>query len=503
MTGMVYLVGAGPGDYKLISMKACECIQKADTIVYDRLADDRLLSYARKDVELIYVGKASSNHTMKQEDINQLLVDKAKEGKIVTRLKGGDPFVFGRGGEEALLLEENHLPFEVVPGITSAISVPAYAGIPVTHRGIATSFAVVTGHEDPTKAKSNMRWEKLATAVDTLVFLMGVENLPHITSKLIENGRSADTPAAVIRWGTKLDQRTLITTVGKAAEDVKLNDIKPPAIFIVGDVVNLREKLAWFDNKPLFGKTVLVTRAREQASLLTGKLEELGARCIEAPAIRIVEPDTYEAMDTAIENLSDYQWLIFTSTNGVERFFNRLNSKQLDARAIRGKVAAIGVSTANALRSYGVLADLIPVEFRAEGIFELMQDMVKPGDKILIPRAKVAREILPQKLRELGAIVDVVTAYQTVSGDVDKDALKAMFVNNEIDLVTFTSSSTVTNLLDILGEDGAKMISSVKTACIGPITMLTCEDHKITPTIVAEEYTISGLVESIKKMFKI
>ena len=501
MAGMVYLVGAGPGDYKLISVKACEYIQRADTIVYDRLADDRLLAYARKDVELIYVGKASSQHTMKQEDINQLLVDKAKEGKVVVRLKGGDPFVFGRGGEEALLLQENQLPFEIVPGITSAISVPAYAGIPVTHRGIATSFAVVTGHEDPTKAKSNMRWEKLATAVDTLVFLMGVENLPHITAKLIENGRSTDTPAAVIRWGTKPEQRTLITTVGKAAEDVKLHDIKPPAIFIVGDVVNLREKLAWFDNKPLFGKTVLVTRAREQASLLTSKLEELGARCIEAPAIRVVEPDSYDAVDEAIEKLSSYQWLIFTSVNGVEHFFKRLNGKRLDARAIHGKVAAIGVSTAHALRKQGILADVIPVEFRAEGIIEIMQDMIQAGDRILIPRAKVAREILPEKLRELGAEVDVVTAYQTVSGEMDKDAIKAMFANGEIDLVTFTSSSTVTNLLTMLGEDGAKLVNGVKTACIGPITMVTCEENGITPTTTAEEYTILGLVDAIKKIF--
>ncbi|MDF2564538.1 MAG: hemD, partial [Massilibacillus sp.] len=260
MAGMVYLVGAGPGDYKLISVKAWEYIQIADTIVYDRLADDRLLRNARKDVELIYVGKASSQHTMRQEDINQLLVDKAKEGKTVVRLKGGDPFVFGRGGEEALLLVENNLPFEIVPGITSAISVPAYAGIPVTHRAVATSFAVITGHEDPTKGKSNMRWDKLSTGVDTLVFLMGVENLPHITSQLIKNGRPAETPAAVIRWGTKPEQRVLVTTVGSAAEDVAKQGLKPPAIFIVGDVVNLREKLAWFDNRPLFGKNILVTR---------------------------------------------------------------------------------------------------------------------------------------------------------------------------------------------------------------------------------------------------
>ena len=498
--GIVYLVGAGPGDYRLISVKACDCIKEADTIVYDRLADDRLLSYAKKNVELIYVGKASSNHTMRQEDINQLLVDKAKEGKTVVRLKGGDPFVFGRGGEEALLLVENKIPFEIVPGITSAISVPAYAGIPVTHRGVATSFAVITGHEDPTKAKSNMKWDKLATGVDTLVFLMGVENLPHITSKLIENGRSADTPAAVIRWGTKLEQEVLITTVGKAAEDVAIKKMKPPAIFIVGDVVNLREHLAWFDNKPLFGKTVLVTRAREQASALTFKLENLGAKCIEAPVIKIVEPESYVDLDNGIENIADYQWLIFTSANGVEYFFNRLQNQGKDSRAIKAKVVAIGVATAKALRAQGIIADIVPVEFVAEGIVDAIKDMIKSGDKVLIPRAKVAREVLPQKLRDLGAVVDVATAYQTVIGDVDKTEIIAKIENHEIDLITFTSSSTVTNLIDMLGSEAKKLINSCKTACIGPITAKTCMDNDIEPDGVAADYTIDGLTEVILDM---
>ena len=498
--GIVYLVGAGPGDYRLISVKACDCIKEADTIVYDRLADDRLLSYAKKNVELIYVGKASSNHTMRQEDINQLLVDKAKEGKTVVRLKGGDPFVFGRGGEEALLLVENKIPFEIVPGITSAISVPAYAGIPVTHRGVATSFAVITGHEDPTKAKSNMKWDKLATGVDTLVFLMGVENLPHITSKLIENGRSADTPAAVIRWGTKLEQEVLITTVGKAAEDVAIKKMKPPAIFIVGDVVNLREHLAWFDNKPLFGKTVLVTRAREQASALTFKLENLGAKCIEAPVIKIVEPESYVDLDNGIEKIADYQWLIFTSANGVEYFFNRLQNQGKDSRAIKAKVVAIGVATAKALRAQGIIADIVPVEFVAEGIVDAIKDMIKSGDKVLIPRAKVAREVLPQKLRDLGAVVDVATAYQTVIGDVDKAEIIAKIENHEIDLITFTSSSTVTNLIDMLGSEAKKLINSCKTACIGPITAKTCMDNDIEPYGVAADYTIDGLTEVILDM---
>ena len=502
MAGMVYLVGAGPGDYRLISMKAVECLKMADVVVYDRLADDRILRWAPEDAEYIYVGKASSNHTMKQEDINQLLVDKAKEGKCVVRLKGGDPFVFGRGGEEGLLLRENNLPFEIVPGITSAISVPAYAGIPVTHRAVATSFAVVTGHEDPTKGKSNMRWEHLATGVDTLVFLMGVANLPHITSKLIENGRSADTPAAVIRWGTKPEQRTLITTVGKAAEDVAKNGIKPPAIFIVGEVVKLRDSLQWFDNlaqRPLFGKRILVTRARSQASKLTAKLENLGAEVMETPAIALADPaDNYAALDKAIDHVADYHWLIFTSANGVGRFFARLFKAGKDARALGyAKIAAIGSATAEKLKQYGIVADVIPQEYRAEGVIEAMKGKLPPHAKILLPRAEEAREILPEKLREMGAEVEVAPAYRTVCGDVDSEALVSELINGEIDVVTFTSSSTVKNLVNIIGS--VDFLKDVKTACIGPVTADTAKSLGIEPDIVAKEYTIDGLVEAICK----
>ncbi len=502
MAGMVYLVGAGPGDYRLISMKAVDCLKMADVVVYDRLADDRILRWAPEDAEYIYVGKASSNHTMKQEDINQLLVDKAKEGKCVVRLKGGDPFVFGRGGEEGLLLRENNLPFEIVPGITSAISVPAYAGIPVTHRAVATSFAVVTGHEDPTKGKSNMRWEHLATGVDTLVFLMGVANLPHITSKLIENGRSADTPAAVIRWGTKPEQRTLVTTVGKAAEDVEKNGIKPPAIFIVGEVVKLRDSLQWFDNlsqRPLFGKRILVTRARSQASKLTAKLENLGAEVFEAPAISMADPaDNYAALDQAIDHLQDYQWLIFTSANGVGRFFARLFQADKDARALGyAKIAAIGSATAEKLKQYGIVADVIPGEYRAEGIIEALKGKLPPHAKVLIPRAEDAREILPETLREMGAEVDAAAAYRTVCGQVDGKALAAEIQDGQFDMVTFTSSSTVKNLVEIIGS--ADLLKDVKTACIGPITADTAKSLGIEPDIIAKEYTIDGLVEAICK----
>lgn len=501
MAGMVYLVGAGPGDSRLITVKAVDCLKKAQVVVYDHLADDRILRWASAEAELIYVGKVSANHTMKQENISRLLVDKAKENKCVVRLKGGDPFVFGRGGEEALLLAEHRIPFEIVPGVTSAISVPAYAGIPVTQRRMAVSFAVVTGHEDPTKGESAIRWDKLATAVDTLVFLMGVENLPHITGQLMAHGRAADTPAAVIRWGTKPEQETLTTTLGEAAAAVKAAGLKPPAIFVVGEVVKLREKIGWFDNfatRPLFGTTVLVTRARAQASALTTKLDALGARCIELPAIKIAPPpDRYQAVDAAIERLSTYDWLIFTSTNGVDAFFARLFAAEKDARSLaNARIAAIGKSTAQRLKAYGLSADLMPGEFRAEGILAALKGELSPGARVLIPRALEAREVLPDSLREYGAVVDVAPVYETVTEEDDPAFVRELLAAGDIDFVTFASSSTVKNLVKLLGD--AALLKKTKIIAIGPITAETCASFGLTPTAVAEEYTIDGMVSAIR-----
>lgn len=500
MKGMVYLVGAGPGDYRLITLKGIECLKRAEVVVYDRLADERILAWAPADAERIYVGKASSHHTMRQEDISALLAAKAQEGKTVVRLKGGDPFVFGRGGEEGLLLEEKGIPFEIVPGVTSAISVPAYAGIPVTHRAVATSFAVVTGHEDPTKGRSNMRWDKLATGVDTLVFLMGVANLPRITQKLIENGRSADTPAAVIRWGTKPEQRVLVTTVGRAAEDVERAGLKPPAIFLVGDVVKLRDRLQWFDRlsqRPLFGRRVLVTRARSQASRLTAALEELGTEVREVPAIRIAPPaDGYAVIDAAIGTLMDYQWLVFTSANGVSAFFARLAAAGKDARALGyAQVAAIGTATAAKLREYGIRADVVPEEFRAEGVVAALKGKLPPHARVLLPRAEQAREVLPDGLRALGATVDVAPVYRTEAAAADGEALAAELAAGAYDYVTFTSSSTARNLVGILG--GSAPLAHTRAACIGPVTAETARELGIEPALVAEEYTIAGLTRAI------
>lgn len=500
--GKVYLIGAGPGDPGLLGLKAKECLETADAVVYDRLADPRIIEFCRKDAEMVYVGKASANHTMRQPDINKLLVKLAAEGKTVARLKGGDPFVFGRGGEEAIELLEAGLPFEFVPGVTSAIAVAEYAGIPVTHRHVATSFAVITGHEDPTKGESTINWQGLATAVDTLVFLMGVENIERISSQLIANGRSADCPAAVIRWGTRPEQRTLITTVGKAAEDVKATGMKPPAIFLVGEVVKLREQLQWFDNKPLFGKTVVVTRARAQASALTKKLEAQGARVLEVPAIKIVPPADFAPLDKAIAEIDTYKWLILTSVNGVEYFFDRLLKAGKDSRALCGvKIAAIGSATAEALKGYGITADLIPSAYKAEELADALAADTKAGDKLLLARAKVARNVLPERLRALGAQVDVVTAYETVADCQNKEELLEALESGEASLVTFTSSSTVTNLLDVLG-DKKDLLNKVALAAIGPVTAETLEKHGLKPAVSAAEYTIDGLMTAIEEYYK-
>lgn len=498
--GFVYLIGAGPGDPALLTVKGKRCLQEADVIVGDYLADQRILAWAPKWAEYIYVGKKAGCHAKEQEDISRLLVKEAKEGKCVVRLKGGDPFVFGRGGEEALLLEEEGIPFEVVPGVTSAIAAPAYAGIPVTHRGVAASFAVITGHEDPHKKTSAIHWDKLATAVDTLVFLMGVGQAGHIAEELMKNGRAPETPAAFIRWGTRLDQEVYVTTLGKAGDDVARLSIKPPAVFIVGDVVNLRDKLRWFDNKPLFGKTVVVTRSRTQASRMTASLEELGARCIEIPTIDIQDPtDGFRSLDQAISHVGDYEWILFTSTNGVDRFFDRLAFYHLDARALYGaKVAAIGPATADDLKQHGIRADCIPVSFKAEDLLEELTPQIKKGMKVLIPRAKEARNVLPEGLEALGAEVDVVEAYCTVPATEHKAELLSVLEEGKADIITFTSSSTVVNLMNMI--DGRKdLLEKPMLAAIGPITAGTCRRLGLRPGVEADTYTIEGLTSKIEE----
>ena len=493
--GYVYLVGAGPGDPKLITVKGSECIAKADVLVYDRLASRRLLTLARPDCELIYCGKSPDRHTLRQEEINQLLVDRGLEGKIVTRLKGGDPFVFGRGGEEAEALLDAGIQFEVVPGITSAIAVPAYAGIPVTHRDITTSFAVITGHEDPTKNETTIHWDHLAGSHGTLVFLMGMANLPLIAQKLMENGKKPTTPVAIIQWGTRPEQRTLVGQLDTIAVEVQKQGFSNPSIIIVGDVVTMREKLQWFEKKPLFGQRIIVTRARHQASELSQAIEALGGEAWEFPMIEIAPPTDSSYLIKAINNLKDFQWLIFTSANGVEGFFAELKNQELDVRDLAGiEIVAIGPATQVALEQRGLRAAFVPEEFRAEKIVEGLASRISAGQRVLLARAEEARDILPDSLKARGVEVWDVPAYKTVIGNANREELKSLLRDKEIQAVTFTSSSTVRNFLTLIDGDVA-LLDNVSLYSIGPITSATAQEFGLSIFKEAAQYTISGLVE--------
>ena len=501
---IVYLIGAGPGDPGLMTVRGMECIAEADVVVYDYLANPRFLAGAREDAELVYVGKKGFSKHITQDEINALLVKKAREGggSVVARLKGGDPFIFGRGGEEALALVEADIPFEVVPGVSSGYAAPAYAGIPVTHRGITTDVAFVTGHEDPNKETSDVKWDKLATAVGTICFFMGVKNLPEISARLIEHGRSAETPVALVRWGSTPRQETLVGTLADIAEKAEEAQFKAPAITIVGDVVSLREQLTWFEAKPLFGRTIVVTRSRAQASELSNRLIELGAEVLEFPVIQTVEPDSWEPVDEAIGNLETYDWVVFTSVNAVETFFERMAVGEADARQLAGcRIAAVGPVTAARCMDNGICPDYVPAEYRAEGVLEGFCDRgVGEGTRVLLPRALEAREVLPDSLREQGATVDVVPVYRTVPGQGEPGTL-ARLAEGTIDVVTFTSSSTVKNFLELAeeglpeGADVAELMSDVLVASIGPITSDTARERGLEVGIQPEEYTIPGLVD--------
>jgi uroporphyrinogen III methyltransferase/synthase len=498
---MVSLVGAGPGDMGLITVRGLELLQQADVVVYDRLVDDGLLSRVRRDAELIYVGKSSGDHTIEQSDINRILVAKAKEGKSVIRLKGGDPFVLGRGGEEAEALVENHIPFEVVPGVTSAVAVPAFAGIPVTHRSMASSFAVVTGHEDPTKEGSSVEWGKLASSVDTLVCLMGMGNLGNIVTELIRGGKSSNTRVALIQHGTTPRQRTVVGTLATIVERAERAGLKPPVVIIVGDVVALRERLAWFDNQPLFGRRVLVTRARSQASVLSRMLAERGAEAVELPVIETKELADTRELDGAIARLRDYHWVLFTSVNGVEEFWQRLRSMGLDARWFEKiKIGAIGPATAGRLQGLGLYPDFISQEFTGESMIKGLAELGVAGCRILLPRSDIAPRELIEGLIKLGADPFEVTAYITSEASDSSSPSKQMLANGEIDVITFTSSSTVANLVKKI-DGNIEMINRAKIACIGPMTASAAAKAGLRVDIVAQEHTIPGLVAAMEVYF--
>lgn len=499
--GKVYLIGAGPGDPGLITVRGLECLRTADVVVYDHLVDESLLESARKDAQLIYTGKQQSHHTLPQEEMNSLLVSLAREGKVVARLKGGDPFVLGRGGEEAEALAAAGIPFEVVPGVTAAVAVPAYAGIPLTHRRLASSFAVITGHEAPDKGQPTIDWERVAGGADTLVFLMGVSNLEAICRQLAEHGRPASTPAAVIRWGTYPRQETVTGTLSDIAERAREASMAPPAVLVVGEVVNLRETLRWFDNRPLFGKRVLVTRSRHQASRLSRLLAQEGALPVELPTIEI-QPVTSPALDRALSRLGDFGWAIFTSANGVEAFFSRLDALGRDSRALGGvKLCAIGEATAAALVGRGLRADLVPGEFSASGILSAFDDVLSSakggqgigGVRCLLPRAEAVPPELARGLRERGVEVEEVAVYRTRPTPPSDQARELV---ETVDIITFTSSSTVKGLARLMGGK-VESINRATVACIGPVTAATAAGMGIRTDVVAPTYTIPGLVSAL------
>jgi uroporphyrinogen III methyltransferase / synthase len=494
--GMVYIIGAGPGDPGLVTIAGVERLKRADVIVYDYLVGNEILSFARRDARMIYVGKRGGHHTVSQEELNSLLVKEAKEGRIVARLKGGDPFIFGRGGEEAEVLEREGIPFEIVPGVTSAIAVPAYAGIPLTHREHTSVVAFVTGHEDPEKEKSAIDWEALAK-IESLVFLMGVKNLAGIAANLIGKGKPPSTPVALVRRGTTPDQETLAGTLGDIAGMAEEAKFSPPAILVVGDVVRLRERLNWYEKKSLFGKGVVITRPEEQSEELAGLLRREGARVISFPTVRIEPPESFDALDGALAQIQTYGWIIFTSANGVRFFFERMSVLGGDIRDLKGvRICTIGPATQHAVETRGIRVDVVPGKYISEGVVEALSKENMKGAKVLIPRATVARDIIPERLVTQGAAVDVVPAYRTVNSGRQAAELLQYMNNGRIDVITFTSPSTVKNFMEIMGGDFV-LPEQVKVACIGPVTREEAERVGLPVDIMQEPYVIAGLVEAI------
>jgi uroporphyrinogen III methyltransferase/synthase len=494
--GKVYIIGAGPGDPGLITVKGLRCLKEADVVIYDHLVSEEIIRQAKESARLIYAGKKGGAHTLPQDEINRRLVEEAQEGNIVARVKGGDPFIFGRGGEEAEILAQSGIPFEVVPGITSAISVPAYAGIPLTHRGYTSTVAFVTGHEDPTKEQSDIDWETLA-GIGTLVFLMGVKNLHQIAASLMQHGKDANTPAALIRWGTTEDQETLTGALGDIARKAEERQFSPPAILVVGSVVDLRNDLNWFEIKPLFGKGIVITRPEAQAEEFADLLHTHGARVIHFPTIKIVPPENYQDLDQAIGRLPQYHWIIFTSANGVSFFLKRLKDLGRDIRDLKDiRICTIGPATAATIENLGIRVDLVPEEFISEGVVKAFRGFDIRGKKVLLPRAETARNVIPEGLTKLGAKVDVVTAYRTANSGRDKSELETLMNEGKVDVITFTSPSTVTNFMEIMGQEYG-IPPHVKIACIGPVTAAAVKKAGLSVDIIQERYTIPGLVETL------
>ncbi len=502
--GKVYLVGAGPGDPGLVTVKGLDIIKRADVIVHDYLANPRLLHEVRDDCEIIFVGKKHDKHHMEQSEINKILVQLAREREIVVRLKGGDPFVFGRGGEEADALVDAGISYEVIPGVTSAVAVPTYAGIPLTHRDFASDVTFVTGHERSDGAKAPIDWRGLARGNGTLVFLMGIKNIEKISTNLIENGRNSCTPAAVIRWGTMAEQKVISGTLASIATKVREAELKPPAIIVVGEVVRLRDTLSWFDKKPLFGQKILITRPKDQSTELISLLENQGAEALEFPTIQTIPASDYSGLDIAIDEIDGYDWLIFTSANGVSYFIERLLAKDKDIRTLKNiKIATVGPATAKRLRDLKIKVDLVPDDFLAEGLIKSFSDMGVDGIKMLLPRALKARELLPDELKKLGADLEVATAYETITAKTISAPVKKQLTEGRIDWITFTSASTVKNFIKIMDDvDIAELSKKVKVAAIGPVTEKTAKKYGFAVEVTASRSTNSGLAAAIADAVK-
>lgn len=499
--GIVYLIGAGPGDPGLLTLRGKELLETCDVVVYDYLANSGLLSFARPDAELVYVGKMGGDHTLPQQEINALLVAKAGEGKSVARLKGGDPYMFGRGAEEAEELLNAGIAFEVVPGVTSAIAGPAYAGIPLTHRAYASSVCFATGHEDPEKPESAHDWQALAAGTSTLVFFMGMKNLPTIVENLTANGMDPATPAALVRWGTTPDHRSVAGTLADLPRLAEEGNFSAPSLIVIGRVVALRDTLNWFEKKPLLGAGVIVTRSREQASGMARQLAAHGARVVEFPAISIEPVEDSAPIREAACRLREYDWAVFTSPNGVDHFWRAITALGLDARAFAATfVAAIGPATAEALAQKGIRADLVPRTHIAEDLLAGLLAKGVSGKRILIPRAVDARDVLPQGLRDAGADVAVVPVYKTASAPDRKEKAESilkLLEEGAVRYITFASSSTVTNFLDAVPALRLKSHPQLRFACIGPITAKTLEEAGLPCHVMPGTYTIPALVKAL------
>jgi uroporphyrinogen III methyltransferase/synthase len=500
--GICYLAGAGPGDLGLVTLRVRELLETAEVIVFDYLCNPEMLKWAAKNAEIIYAGKKAGQHTLRQEEINALLVRKTGEGKRVLRLKGGDPFLFGRGGEEAEALAAAGFAFEIIPGVTSAIAAPAYAGIPVTHRDFTSSLTIFTGHEDPEKTESSLDYAKLAALPGTKVMLMGVERIGPITDQLMRNGLSPETPVALVRWGTTGKQETLSGAVGNIAKRVEETGFSAPAVAVFGQVATLRDKLGWFEKRPLRGKRIVVTRTRAQAGVLSAGLRELGGDVYEMPTIRIEPPTDLRAFGELVQDVHQYDWLVFTSPNGVTAFFEMFFKIYSDARSMGNvRIAAIGPATAKRVRDFHLAVDLQPSEFVAEAILREFREKEGSVDnqRFLLARAEQAREVLPAELSKMGAIVDEAVAYRTVPETDDVSGGIARFRTEGADLITFTSSSTVENFMALQ----LPLPAGLRTASIGPITTETMKKLGLRVDIEARQYDIPGLIAAVREYYAV